>query len=141
MMKRFVISIVAIGSAAVLGQTALFAQPADNANDQAGKCQVTIDRSQEPGVFDVTRQSYENGECICYAYTGPATQPVGTENRVSALLASRTCPSAKPMLVPGAVGGAVAGGGFPIPTLIGLGVIGGAAAAALGGDEENPVSP
>jgi hypothetical protein len=144
-MKRLSYSILGIATAAVLGQSAVIAQPGDDAAGDAGRCKVTIDRSQAAGVFDVTRQTYDDGKCICYAYTGPATQGDPAESRVANLVESKSCPGAKLMAVTGpsaGVAGAAAGGsGFfagPLAPLLGLGVLGGGGAAAL---NAAPVSP
>lgn len=98
------------------------------------KCAVKVDRSQSDGTYDVTRQVLENGDCICFVYTGPRPQADTIERAITRLQEVRECPDAKVMMVPGAVAvgagaGAGAAGGVG-GAAIGVGAA--AAAAALG---------
>lgn len=91
------------------------------------KCEVVINRSQPAGVYDLTRQVTEGGNCICYVYTGPSSQSVAIENNLSALLRSKTCANAKVMNVPGGPGTGAAVGSIPTGFLLALaaqGVVG-----------------
>lgn len=82
------------------------------ASAQSGEklCKVTVDRSQPGGVFDVTKVVADDGDCVCYTYTGPASQGKDVEDRVSALLQSRSCEGAKVVNVPKTAGAGVSGG-------------------------------
>lgn len=115
----------------------------------AQQCKVTVDRSQAAGVLDVTRQVFEDGNCLCYAYTGPKPQADSIEGAISTLLNTKECPDAKVQqmtgpIPAGGVGGVAGSGGG----LGGIGTVapiiaGGAAAAALaaGGGGNGPSSP
>lgn len=138
---------LAAAAAMLLGPSVVVAQ-ADQGNPKAGQCRVVIDRSQNAGVFDVTRQSDDDGNCICYAYTGPDSQDNATESKVTALEESKRCPDAKVMAVAGPAAGAAAAGGSgflagPLAPLLAVGALGGGAAAAASGSGDNgaPVSP
>jgi hypothetical protein len=106
------------------------------------QCKVTIDRSATG--YDVTKQVFEDGNCICYAYTGPKPQADSIEGAISALLNTKQCPDAKVQQISGPstgpVGGTGAGGGIGTVAPI---VAGGAAAAALAatGGGGSPSSP
>lgn len=143
------------GLASVLAAPAMFLLAAtsasaedDPSNDR--KCMVTVDRSREDGVYDVTRQVLSDGSCICYVYTGSPDQSDAIEQQISVLQQRRTCPSAKLVNVPGAGSGsglgAGTGTGAGSGTKAGLAAAG--AMAALGGTvaaaaekKDNPVSP
>lgn len=125
-----VVSAVGIGGLAM-------AQPADNI------CKVTIDRSQPEGVYDVTKVVAEDGDCVCYVYTGPQTQGQGTEDQINALLENKSCPNAKTVNVPkstaeaggsGDAGWAAAGAAAAFGAFL-------AVAADDSDDDSNPVSP
>jgi hypothetical protein len=121
------------------------------AQSEAQACEVTVDRSQAAGTYDVTRQQLENGDCICYLYTGPAGQQSTTlENRVKALQASGECSDAPVMMVSGAyaAGGAAAAGaaasggsffgaGALLPVLAASGA-GAVAVSSGGGNNDSP---
>lgn len=100
-----------------------------------GACDVKVNRNAEPGVFDITRQVFDNGRCRCYVRTGPASQGGSAESALIGLLSRRTCPDAP--LAQAAAGG----GGLGTGAIIG-GVIlaGGGLAAALssGGKSKSP---
>lgn len=131
-MKVLGYSILGVVAAGLFGGAAASAQ----ADGEARKCKVTIDRSQDAGVFDVTRQTYDDGECICYAYTGPKSQPAETEQRVANLLERKTCSGAKSMALTGP-------SAVPLLPLLSSGLFIGGAVAALSGDDKPqvPVSP
>lgn len=74
---------------------------AQGAGGEAQQCRVVVDRSQAPGVFDVTRQVLSGGDCICYVYTGPQPQANAIEGSIASLVQSRSCPAARVMSVPG----------------------------------------
>lgn len=110
------------------------------AMDDNGKCEVRIDRSREKDTFEVYRQELENGDCICYAYTGPKPQSQETEDAIAQLERDRECRDAPPLALtgPGAVGGKGFFGSALLP-LLGLGGAGAVAAAAAG--DEPPTTP
>ena len=144
-MKKSVFVALGAAGATLLGASAVMAQ-AEQSDAQAGQCRVVIDRSQDAGVFDVTRQSDDDGNCICYAYTGPETQGDPVEAQVASLEQSKRCPDAKVMAITGPAAGTEAGGsGFlagPLAPLLAVGALGGGAAAAAGaGGNAAPVSP
>ena len=111
-------------------------QASTNANDR--QCEVSIDRSFPTGTYDVKRQELDNGDCICYAYTGLSPQSDVIEGKIADLQRRRECADAPPLAVgPGAVSGRGFFGGFPLLALLGAG--GGAALAVGGGGQA--VSP
>lgn len=105
-----------------------------SAQEDQGKCAVTIDRSVASGVFDVTRQEFEDGTCICYAYTGPLPQSEIIENRITILRQRRTCPEARLMTINGGSSPGNSAVGFMGLLLPGL-------TAAAATRTNNPVSP
>ena len=119
-----IVGLAALVPAALLSASAL--AQSDNT------CEVTVDRSQAAGTYAVTKQVLENGDCICYLYTGPAAEQATTlENRIRDLQRTRSCDDAPVMAVAGgaaAVGGAAAAGA-------------GAAGAAAGGLGVAAVAP
>ena len=109
--------------------------------DAAGQCRVVVDRSQAGGVFDVTRQVFADGDCVCYVYTGPQPQSSSVEGNIASLVRNRSCANARLMNVPGEE---AAGGGLGVSRAALLVSAAGLAAAGLlvatkGG--ENRVSP
>ena len=109
---------LALTAVAVAGTGASMSASAQDSPRQNGpKCEVVINRSQPAGVYDLTKQVSESGDCTCYVYTGPASQSVAIENNLSALLRSKTCANAKVMNVPG-TGAAV--GSIPTGVLLAL---------------------
>lgn len=99
-----------------------------------GKCEVTVDRSRSAGTYSVSKQVADNGDCVCYLYTGPAAEQSSTlENRIAQLQRDRTCDDAPVVAMAGgaAAAGAAAGGGA-VAAGIGIGTIAplGIAAAA-----------
>jgi len=111
----------------------------------AQQCEVTVDRSQVAGTYDLTRQVFEEGGCICYLYTGPKPQADSVESAISELLNSRACPNAKVMAMKGALptaaalgglGAGLGGAGVIAPVVAGVG-----AAAALATSDNNSSSP
>lgn len=77
----------------------------------AGQCRVVVDRSQAGGVFDVTRQVFADGNCVCYVYTGPQPQSSSVEGNIASLVRNRSCVNARLMDVPGEE---AAGGGLGV---------------------------
>ena len=99
-------------SARALGLAPVSASAQNSKIENDQKCEVVINRSQPAGVYDLTRQVSDGGDCICYVYTGPSSQSVAIENKISALMRSRTCANASVMNVPGGsgTGAAIANG-------------------------------
>ena len=109
---------LALTAVAVAGTgSSMSASAQDSLRQNGPKCEVVINRSQPAGVYDLTKQVSESGDCTCYVYTGPASQSVAIENNLSALLRSKTCANAKVMNVPG-TGAAV--GSIPTGVLLAL---------------------
>jgi hypothetical protein len=110
------------------------------AMDDGGKCEVRIDRSREKDTFEVYRQELENGDCICYAYTGPLPQSDATEDAIAQLERDRECRDAPPLALTGPA--AVEGEGFFGTALLPLLGLGGAGAiAAASSDGGSPGTP
>ena len=121
---------LALTVAAIAGIGVSFSASAqDSKSENAQKCEVVIDRDQSAGVYDLTRQVSEGGDCTCYVYTGPSSQSVAIENNISALLRSKTCANAKVMNVPGGPGTGAAVGSIPTGVL--LAIAGGAVGVGL----------
>jgi len=149
MPKVRAISIAALVPALLLGSASMVsAQGNGNAQaDSSGSerlCKVKIDRSQEAGIFDVTRQEFDDGTCLCYVYTGPASQDAGTEGKVESIEERRRCAAAGVMAIPPLAGGAGAGSAAGAGSLTGILLpIGGGAVIGgiiLAGDG-SPASP
>lgn len=119
---------LALTVATLVGIGAAFSASAqDTKGNAAQKCEVVINRSQQAGVYDLTREVSQSGDCTCYVYTGPSPQSVAIENNLSALLRSKTCANAKVMNVPGGPGTGAAVGSIPtrvLLTLAAMGVVG-----------------
>lgn len=105
-----------------------------------------IDRSQGAGVYDVTRQVFEDNKCICYAYTGPKPQADSIESAIVELQNSRRCEDAKVQAMNMPLSGA--GGGSSSISSIGRiapFVAAGAAGAGIlisqSDDKKKPTSP
>jgi len=116
--------------------------------DLEKKCAVKVDRTQEAGTYDVTRQVLENGDCICYVYTGPKPQSDTIERAIADLQERRECRDAKVMIIPPAGGAAVAAAGgtgflpaLGIGPLLGVAGAGAAAAAGVAASTNSPDSP
>ena len=112
------------------------------------KCAVKVDRTQEAGTYDVTRQVLENGDCICYVYTGAKPQSDTIERAIADLQERRECRDAKVMIVPPAAGAAAAAAGgtgflpvLGVGPLLGVTGAGAAAAAGLAASGTSPDSP
>jgi|EndMetStandDraft_2_1072991.scaffolds.fasta_scaffold87449_1 hypothetical protein len=125
-----------------------FAAAAEGGTADSKQCEVKIDRSREAGVYNVTRQVFEDGNCICYAYTGPSSQASSIESAISELLASKSCSGAPVQMIAGAapaaaaIAGTTGAGGLAGAAVVAPAVAGGAAAAAIAaGDSNNPGSP
>lgn len=119
-------AILGASAAGIIGVTV--GAQAQQGQSAAGQvCTVTIQRDQDDGIFDVTRQVFSDGSCNCFIYTGSETQPTNIEAQVLGILQSQRCPNARPMAVDGTNSGlgAGAGGGNLLPVL-------GFAAAAAG---------
>src|SRR5262245_29448871 len=96
------------------------------ANAQDKTCKVTVDRSQPSGTYSVQRQELDNGDCICYVYTGTQPQSDTIEQSIAALNAARACPDAPAVAVTGGEGAMASGGGgsgAALP-LLGLAAVG-----------------
>lgn len=124
---RFVktIAIIAVGTAGFAGVGSIAqAQQEQVAADQV--CTVTVQRDQPDGIFDVTRQVFDDGSCNCFIYTGSETQATSIESQVLGILESQRCPNARPMMVegPGAGAGVGGSGGVLAPVLLGAGAVG-----------------
>ena len=89
---------------------------------------MVVDRSQAGGVFDVTRQVFADGDCVCYVYTGPQPQSSSVEGNIASLVRNRSCANARLMNVPGEE---AAGGGLGISRAALLVGAAGLAAAGL----------
>ncbi len=125
-----VIASFAAVTAASIGGTAV----AQGASESSAKqCQVSVDRSADSGTFDVVRQEYEKGRCVCAVTTGPASQPASIEGRVGAILRSRTCADARSVAM---LGQGASGAGLPMSVLATAAIIGGIVKAA-----DRPASP
>jgi len=118
--------------------------PAPAGAQDAGKfCEVTIDRTHPDGTFYITRQTLENGDCICYVQTGPKPQATKTEEAILELRREQRCEHADATIaVPAGYAAAPVQGSVGKFTLIGI--LGGAAAiagvaAAL--SDDSPASP
>jgi len=88
----------------VAGVAAVFASltsvNAQEQNQPQGPvCSVTLERNQPDGVFDVTRQVFDDGSCNCFVYTGPTTQGANVESRVSRIVQQRRCPDGEVMRI------------------------------------------
>jgi hypothetical protein len=131
-------------TAAVVG-VSYSASAQDTQRGNAPKCEVVIDRSQAVGAYDLTRQVSESGDCTCYVYTGPSSQPAAIENNIAALQRSKTCSNAKQMNVPDGAGVGAGVANKSTGILLGLlaaGTVGvGVAIAAGGNGATTPVSP
>lgn len=136
-------AILSTGAVGVVGVAAgAGAQPSQEGPSQGQVCSVTVERQDDlTGVFDVTRQVFEDGSCNCFVYTGTVAQPRSTEAQLEALLQSRRCPNARPMMVEGVGAGAGVSGGIrnAAPVALFAGVAGGIVFAIEG--DEDPVSP
>lgn len=125
---RFVktIAIIAVSTAGLAGiGTGAQAQQEQIAADQV--CTVHVERDQPDGIFDVTRQIFDDGSCNCFIYTGSPSQATNVESQVLGILESQRCPNARPMMVegPGAAGaGAGGANGVLAPVLLGAGAAG-----------------
>ena len=129
------------------------AAPAGDLPNPARQCKVTIDASQAPGTWDVTRQEVWTGECVCYVYAGPNPQTGETGKDLKALLDNLSCPDAKSLAIeqpetalgPQSVAGpgAVKGQGFlpalaPLLAAVGVGA-GGVAALSRANPNAVPI--
>lgn len=106
-----------------------------SSEDLVNRCRVAVDRSANAGTFDVVRQEFSNGRCVCAVTTGPQSQPSSIEERVRAILNSRSCPDARSVAMVGQSGNQLS-----IP----LGLMGIGAAVTgivLASDTDRPVSP
>jgi hypothetical protein len=99
----------------MFGGEAPVASAASQANNQ---CTVTVDRSMASDTFEVTRQKLENGDCVCYISTGPASQSAAVEKSIVDIQASHDCARKK----------------YPIGALVGAGALAGGIAAVVSSD-------
>lgn len=100
------------------------------------ECAVTVDTSATTSTYQVVRQEFKSGRCIC-AVTTTAVQDASIQGRIAALLKSKTCEDATSVAMtgqgPGIQGTAVG---------MGLGFLGSAViVAGLYKLEDRPVSP
>lgn len=134
------IALVGAGVAGTAGTRSFEALPgvstafADGADSGAGgKCRVDIIRAGAAGAADITRQTLQDGNCICTITTGPASSNGSAEEIVTNLLRDRTCdgaPAPGKVISEAASGG---GGGWVLPVV--LAVVGaGGLVVALGKD-------
>lgn len=143
---RFFKTMAILGTciAGVAGAT-VSAQAQQNESDASQMCRVTVDRSQPNGIFDVTRQVFEDGSCNCFIYTGRETQANNVEAQVNRIVQSRRCPGARPMVVDGAGPGAGASAGAGsagainsmIPVVLAAGAAGGVVIALADDDDDD----
>jgi hypothetical protein len=125
-----VIASFAAVTAASIGGAAV-AQGSSGAPAQ--QCRVKVDRSADAGTFDVVRQTFENGSCVCAVTTGPASQATSVEGRVSSIVSSRSCAAARSVAM---TGQGTSGAAIPVGLLGSAAVIGGIILAS-----DRPVSP
>lgn len=123
-----------------------FAAGSDPARAAEGKqCTVTVDRAYSDGTYEVTRQEFANGDCVCYVQTGPSPQSDATEKLIESLRVARKCADATAMAVPeghAATATRTAAGGAGPFKLIAFAAAGaGAIAAAASGGGNGPSSP
>lgn len=79
--------------------TAPVAQAQDQSAPNNAQCTVLLQRNQADGVFDVTRQTYDDGTCRCLVFSGSPAQAANVEARITRILETRQCPAARPMRV------------------------------------------
>ncbi len=104
-----VLSAAGVAAAGFVGLAT--AQAQEEVSPSGPVCTVTLQRDQPNGVFDVTRQVFEDGSCNCFIYTGSEAQSNNVEARVAGIVSSKRCPAARPMQVRGPGAGASAGAG------------------------------
>jgi hypothetical protein len=104
-------------------------------------CKVAVDRSQSAGTFNVQRQQLDNGNCVCYVYTGPKSQSAATERSIAAIQKSGACTDAPAVAIAqdGEEGGE-GGDGSGTGALLLLGAAAGTAliVAASSGGSDSP---
>lgn len=107
------------------------ATPAFGAPAQA--CHVQVSRSAAPGVFEVRRETLQDGSCVCNAVTGPARQGGSAEAALGALLQSHECSGGAGSAFADAtlVGEAPRRGGFGTTALMLTALAGGGLTAGL----------
>lgn len=109
------------------------------AASQGPQCIVAVSRDQEPGFLDIAREVFPDGSCTCYISTGPDTQGVAIEGRITSILESRRCPAARVITANElAAGGGGGGAGLGAALAAAGGVAG---VLALGDGDNEPVSP
>jgi hypothetical protein len=128
-----------LGSLALAGMMMVSSVEAGAANMDVSSgdlCRVKVSRSASEGVFDVTRQVFNNGKCVCRVTTGPSSQGGSAESALAGLLLRRTCSDAPLASV------IEHSGGLGTGALIGAAVlVGGGLAVALstgGGKAKSP---
>ena len=94
-----ILSATGLLTAGIMGVST--AQAQQEAAPAGPMCTVTVERNQSNGVFDVTRQVFEDGSCNCYVYTGSDSQADQVEARVSDIQRTQRCPGAQSMAVAG----------------------------------------
>ncbi len=130
-MKRFGAG-VALVSMFVASVSVAAGQSAGGAAN-GGKSRIVLQRNAGAGVFDVTRQTLDNGDEVCIVKTGPKNQGASTEALIAKLMQTGSCSDAPPAIREAA--GAGGGGSGGLLTVVGVGVAAGAAAAAAGGSD------
>lgn len=124
------------GMALSIPGTALAASAAQASGGSGGNsrlCQVVVNRTASPGVYDVTREERRNGQCVCRVTTGPASQAGSAESAVASIRTNRTCANAP-------LAQAVQRGGLGTGGYVGIGILlaGGLTAALLSGGSNSP---
>jgi hypothetical protein len=123
---------------AMTGQAAMFG--AGEGGGAAGdKCRVDVIRTGSTGSADISRQTFNDGSCVCTITTGPAGDNGSAETIVSNLLRDRECgaPAVADAATSGdAAGGGGMGGGAVVGVLFGLAALG--VGVAAGGGSDSP---
>jgi hypothetical protein len=121
---------------AMTGQAAMFG--AGEGGGAAGdKCRVDVIRTGSAGSADISRQTFNDGSCVCTITTGPAGNNGSAETIVSDLLRDRECGVPAAAVADAATGGGAAGGGGTvIGVLFGLAALG--VGVAAGGGSDSP---
>lgn len=137
---------LAISLAPVAGMLLVPSLPTVAVAAEGGKkCDVTVDRNYALDTYYVTRQDLANGDCVCYAQTGPAEQSSDIEGKIAALRKSGECANPDSvMAVPAGYTTAPAAGGAAgsfslVPALGGLAIA--AAGAVIAFDDNNGNNP
>lgn len=130
--RQIWVALAAVGGLATasMGGVAIAQQPSSS---PARLCEVSVDTSASQPTYQVVRQEFKDGRCVC-AVTTTANQDASVQGRIASLLRSKTCENA-PSVAMGAQSGSPG-----VSMALGLG----ASAAILGGvikSSNAPVSP